>query len=98
MQAIIRVSRYLPVFALVGAVSGCTCQLSGTPLDTVTKSINPACWSSHSFDEKAVALPTVKSGGRRGPIGPRSFLKFQVQADGKHRIAEVVQIAAGALA
>jgi len=26
--------------------SGCACRLSGTPLDTVEKNVNPACWSS----------------------------------------------------
>lgn len=27
-------------------LSGCACRLSGTPLDTVEKNVNPACWSS----------------------------------------------------
>lgn len=32
-------------------VAGCTCQLSGTPLDTVEKKVNPACWSFCDDDE-----------------------------------------------
>jgi hypothetical protein len=30
---------------LLVALAGCTCQLSGTPLDTMEKTLNPACWS-----------------------------------------------------
>ncbi len=30
---------------LAVVVAGCTCQLSGTPLDTMEKTLNPACWS-----------------------------------------------------
>jgi hypothetical protein len=30
---------------LLVALAGCRCQLSGTPLDTMEKRLNPACWS-----------------------------------------------------
>jgi hypothetical protein len=33
------------ILAIVAALcSGCQCQLSGTPLDTMEKRLNPACW------------------------------------------------------
>jgi hypothetical protein len=35
----------LLVVLLAVLVTGCTCQLSGTPLDTMEKTLNPACWS-----------------------------------------------------
>jgi hypothetical protein len=33
------------VVALLVVLAGCRCQLSGTPLDTMEKTLNPACWS-----------------------------------------------------
>lgn len=30
---------------MLAALAGCTCRLSGTPLDTMEKKLNPACWS-----------------------------------------------------
>jgi hypothetical protein len=30
---------------LLVVLAGCRCQLSGTPLDTMEKRLNPACWS-----------------------------------------------------
>ncbi|HEV7734719.1 MAG TPA: hypothetical protein VGR62_21280 [Candidatus Binatia bacterium] len=33
------------VVVLVVMLAGCSCQLSGTPLDTMEAKLNPACWS-----------------------------------------------------
>jgi hypothetical protein len=30
---------------LLVVLAGCRCQLSGTPLDTIEKKLNPACWT-----------------------------------------------------
>ncbi len=38
--------RRLLFVALLTALSGCACRLSGTPLDTMEKNVNPACWFS----------------------------------------------------
>lgn len=32
------------VLAVAAGIGGCTCRLSGTPLDTMEKRLNPACW------------------------------------------------------
>lgn len=40
---------------LAVALTGCTCRLSGTPLDTMEKTLNPACWSFG--DDEAPAPP-----------------------------------------
>lgn len=39
-----RPARAIALVALLHALSGCACQLSGTPLDTVEKTWNPTCW------------------------------------------------------
>ncbi|MCW5890144.1 MAG: hypothetical protein KIT14_06280 [bacterium] len=45
--------RWAPLLAV--ALAGCTCRLSGTPLDTMEKKLNPACWSFG--DDPAPAEP-----------------------------------------
>lgn len=53
------------VALLVVLLAGCTCRLSGTPLDTMEKKLNPACWSfgdDESPPSGAVTSPDDSSG------------------------------------
>jgi hypothetical protein len=45
------------ILVVIVVLAGCTCQLSGTPLDTMEKKLNPACWSFGDDDAPPPAAP-----------------------------------------
>lgn len=77
MKRLVVLGRGMVLLSFAGALTSCSCQLSGTPIDTVTKSANPACWSSYARSNDQAAMPVSSiHDGRESPPSRLSMCRL----------------------